>query len=225
MATLSSSISGAGFHFTLSTTVTVADSLVLDTQTLHILFDLDPHIYADQYELAQRPGYSSILWGTTDLEKPVSAVDPGGSVLLVTADTSRLVHVPANITFDVPLHARYGRPVADVDADGAYHHIVVKRPLGFLASNADGEHSHGEVPPVLRPYVSLDGWPSFHMSIIPDTSTDGPFNVVIPVGVLDDLAWVDIGTATVMIAMFFYLLHASFRTARKLSRKLSTKTD
>lgn len=48
---------------------------------------------------------------------------------------------------------------------------------------------------------------------------------MIPVGVLDDLAWVDVGTAVVMVAMFFYLLHASLRTARRLSSRASTKTD
>ncbi|KAI0362794.1 hypothetical protein OH77DRAFT_1530344 [Trametes cingulata] len=232
MATLSSTITGSGFHFTLSTTFGLDDSVDLVDQQLHIVYDLDPHVYADQYELAQRPGYSTVLWGTTDLEKPVSAVDSDGSVLLLTADTSRLVsHPPANITFEVPLHARYGNPLAGVASDSAYHRIVLRRPLGFLAAKGDVRACSKqipvarEVPEPLRPYASLDGWPSSRLSLIRDTAADEPLNVVIPVGVLDDLTWVDLGTATVVITMFFYLLHASWKTARRLSSKLSTKTD
>ena len=49
--------------------------------------------------------------------------------------------------------------------------------------------------------------------------------VVIPVGKLEDLAWVDVGTAAIMIAMFFYLLTASIRTARRLSSRASSKAE
>ena len=49
--------------------------------------------------------------------------------------------------------------------------------------------------------------------------------VIVPVGKLSDLAWVDVGTAVVMIAMFFYLLVTSIRTARRLFSIPSMKTD
>lgn len=77
----------------------------------------------------------------------------------------------------------------------------------------------------LRPYTSLAGWPTSPLSLIPDIAANEPLDVVIPVGALDDLAWVDVGTAAVMLAMFFYLFHASVRTARRLSSRASTKTD
>ncbi|KAI0637300.1 PIG-X [Trametes polyzona] len=222
MASLASSVSAQGFHFTVSTTINVPDASDLQRHTLHVVFDLDPHVYADQYELAQRPGYTSQFWGTTDLEKPVSAVNPNGTVLLLTADTSELNHSrPVNITLEVPLHVRYGRPIAGTDSTNAFHHIPLQRPLGFLASKSN---SVAEVPEALRPYTALSGWPT-SIHLIPDASAAETLGVTIPVGVLDDLAWVDIGTATVMLAMFFYLLHASVRTAQRLYAKSSTKTD
>ncbi|OSD02743.1 hypothetical protein PYCCODRAFT_1467438 [Trametes coccinea BRFM310] len=225
MASLSSRISGDGFHFTVSTTIHIPDTLDLTHRTLHVVHDLDPHIYADQYELAQRPGYSSVLWGTTDLEKPVSAVPQNGSVLLLTADTSHVLSgTPVNLTLEVPLHARYGRPVAGADEKDTFYHIHLRRPIGFVAGEIG---SAAEMPAALRPYASFHGWPSPPLSLIPDTAPNDPMEVIIPVGVLQHLAWVDVGTAVVMIAMFFYLLHAALRTARRLSVKVkvSTKTE
>ncbi|KAH9901684.1 PIG-X [Cubamyces lactineus] len=220
MATLSSSISSQGFHFTVSTTISIPDTLNISHSRLHVVYDLDPHVYADLYELAQRPGYSSMLWGTSDLEKPVSAVPTNNSVLLLTADTSRLV-VPANITLDIPLHARYGRPVAS-RATNAFYRIILERPLGFLTSDLDHSVS---VPEPLGSYMPLAGWPSNITTVIPDTTSTENLEVTVPVGVLNDLAWVDVGTAMVMLTMFFYLAHASLRTARRMSRKISTKTE
>ena len=80
-------------------------------------------------------------------------------------------------------------------------------------------------PDALRSYTSLPGWPSSSSVPIADNTAHDVLTVVLPVGRLDDLAWVDIGTALVMMAMFFYLLAASIRTARKLSNKSSAKTD
>ncbi|KAI0332044.1 hypothetical protein GY45DRAFT_1247428 [Cubamyces sp. BRFM 1775] len=220
MTSLSSSISSQGFHFTVSTTVSIPDTLDISHHKLHVVYDLDPHVYADLYELAQRPGYSSILWGTSDLEKPVSAVPSNNSVLLLTANTSRVV-VPANITLEVPLHARYGRPVASHATD-AFYRVSLQKPLGFLTTDVD--HLTGVQEPLVS-YASLAGWPSNISTIIPDNTSTDRLEISIPVGILDDLAWVDIGTAVVMLTMFVYLAHASLRTAQRLSRKMSTKTE
>ncbi|KAI8998942.1 hypothetical protein BD414DRAFT_433285, partial [Trametes punicea] len=228
MATLSSAISGSGFHFAITTTVSIPASPDAAKRKIHLVHDLDPHVYADQYELAQRPGYSAVLWGTTDLEKPVSAVPQNGSVLLLTADTSHLLPgQSADIILEVPLHARYGRPVAGVHQNQAFYRVPLKRPVGFLAEGLHTTHvtATTEMPEVLRPYASLDGWPSPPLSLIRDISTADPLEIVLPVGVLDNLAWVDAGTAVVMITMFFYLMHASVKTARRISTKISTKTE
>ena len=81
------------------------------------------------------------------------------------------------------------------------------------------------VPDVLRRYTALPGWPSSSPSVIPDTFKEERLEVIVPVGRLSDLAWVDVGTAVVMIAMFFYLLVTSIRTARRLFSIPSMKTD
>ena len=81
------------------------------------------------------------------------------------------------------------------------------------------------MPSVLEPYQSLDGWPTSPLTLIPDSAPLEQLQVSVPVGLLDDLPWVDVGTALVMIVMFFYLLIASIRTARRLSTKPSGKTD
>lgn len=151
---LQSSIATQGFHFTLSTTVTVPAPHTLDSCSFYLLYDLDPHVYADQYELAQRPGYTSLLWGTSDLERPVSAVDQKGTVLLITADN---IHVARkemfNFTLDVPLHARYGRPTQFLDT--SFHHIDLTRPIGFFACNL---HSESELSHFRTHIFSLDNF-------------------------------------------------------------------
>ena len=131
---LSSTISSQGFHFTLSTTVHIPASDERDKCSLHLLHVLDPHVYADQYELAQRHDYTTSYWGTFDLERPVSAVDSDQAVLLVSTELSQdVIGHHTNITLDVPLHARYGRPVS---SGTPYSSIDLKRPIGFLACSS-----------------------------------------------------------------------------------------
>ncbi|KAM5535587.1 hypothetical protein V8D89_010754 [Ganoderma adspersum] len=218
---LQSSIATQGFHFTLSTTVGVPAPHTFDSCSFHLLYDLDPHVYADQYELAQRPGYTSLLWGTSDLERPVSAVDPKGTVLLITAGNIHItLKQSSNFTLDVPLHARYGRPAQLLDT--TFHHIDLNRPVGFFACDLD---TPSPVPDILRPYTSFPGWPSLSLFIVQETSPKDPLRVTVPLGTHEDLGWVDVGTAAVMIAMFFYLLLTSMRTARRLASKPYAKTD
>ena len=134
--TLSSSLVAQGFHLTLSTTVEISSWRPYHDCAFHLLLDLDPHLYVDQYEIVQRPGYTSLLWGATDLERPVSAVGSGSSVLLLTADKSLMTREHAtNFTLDIPLHARYGRPALTTRA--AIHHVDLQHPIGFFACSDD----------------------------------------------------------------------------------------
>ena len=138
VAVLSSSLAAQGFHFTVSTTVNAALQDADRDCALHLLFDLDPHVYADQYELAQRPDYTSSLWGDTDLERPVSAVHSNGSVLLITAHEHIIPRgQTTSPTFDVPLHVRYGKP--SETSETAFRRVTIKRPVGFFACVNDSE--------------------------------------------------------------------------------------
>ncbi|EJF62513.1 hypothetical protein DICSQDRAFT_57442 [Dichomitus squalens LYAD-421 SS1] len=225
LATFSSSLDAQGFHFTLSTIVNVSSRD--DHCTFHLLLELDPHVYADQYELAQRPEYTSLVWGDADLERPVSAVHPNGSVLLVTTHKHVTLRAQAtNFTVDVPLHARYGRPTETSGA--AFHPITLKHPIGFFACIDDSKWVCRPivVPELLKPYASYPGWPPLPLFLVKDSSPNEQLQLVIPVGVREDLAWVDVGTAITMTVMFFYLLFASIRTARRLAgNKSHAKTE
>ncbi|KAH9946408.1 uncharacterized protein BXZ73DRAFT_95906 [Epithele typhae] len=205
MSSLDSALQPQGFHFTVSTSC-----------ALHVLHDLGPDVYADEYELAQRPDYTTALWGLSDLERPLSAVPPDGTVLLLTAG----LRPGSSVTLDVPLHARYATPVSGDSA--AYHTARLRRPLGFLSCPLD---KPAPVPDALLSYVSLPGWPTGSLALIHDAAPRDPLEVTVPVGVLEDLKWVDVGTAAVMLAAFFYLLASATRTARRLAAKSSTKTD
>lgn len=127
MAT-STSLTAQGFHFTLTTHLAPRPHPPADNCTLHLLHALPPDVYADQYELAQRPGLSaSSLTGASDLELPVGAVDEGGSLLLLAVPEE--TQGSGELVFDVPLHARYGRP----SLRGGFRTIQLEPPVGFWA--------------------------------------------------------------------------------------------
>ncbi|OCH95220.1 hypothetical protein OBBRIDRAFT_809924 [Obba rivulosa] len=205
---LSSALSGKGFHV-VHTTRVVLDAPCPEC-SLHLVHDLPPHVYVDPYELAQRPGFTFTLEGSSDLELPVFAVDPAGSVLLLTVD------VPSKntteLSVNVPLHARYGTPVAD--SGSPYETIPLKEPLGFWACPATGEH-HAP-PDALAPYIPEDAFKDSILTVIPHNASSSPVQLTIPVGRVADLAFVDIGTFGTMLFMFLYLATVALRTARRL---------
>lgn len=84
---------------------------------LYALLELGPDVFVDPYELEQQHW----LWGTNDLELPVAAVDPRGSVLLLNLTR----HAPSSLS--VPLHARYPLP------SEAKHIVRVPQPSFFWA--------------------------------------------------------------------------------------------
>jgi len=114
-----------GFHTTYSTHIIVNNPADLARCTCHLLHILPPRVFVDPYELANyRDFYTIKLSGYSNLELPVTAVDPKGSALLLN------ILLPKtgmqNMTVDVPLHLRYGKPV-QVD-DGS---VKVPLPTGF----------------------------------------------------------------------------------------------
>lgn len=125
---LSSSLTAQGFHFTLTTRLSPHARAPAANCTLHLLHVLPPDVYADRYELAQRPGLSAeSLTGESDLELPVGAVGEGGSALLL--EVREGTREDGELVVDMPLHARYGRP----SEGGGYHTIRLERPAGFWA--------------------------------------------------------------------------------------------
>ncbi|KAH9951428.1 PIG-X [Amylocystis lapponica] len=213
-SSLSSVIYSQGFHFTCTSTF---DSKYLpDHQncTLHLLHILPPDVYADQYELAQRPGFTSALRGTTDIELPVVAVAAEHSVLLL--DVDRPSRHRSDFAVDVPLHLRYARSAPSAPH---YHTVLLPLPIGFWTCPSPGaEHV---LPKQLSQYISPDMYPSSKVYLVSQIASAAPMSIPVPVGRLDDLAVVDVGTASVMLLMLAYLAVVSSRTARRLHARTS----
>lgn len=126
--------SSGGFHFTYTSKISNVSLDAYPDCSLNVVHVLPSHVYADQYELAQRPDYSFVLQGTHDLELPVSAVEHTDSVLLLKS-----LNRPTNdeISIDVPLHVRYGKPMPP--GHSGYDTIALKPPFGLWACNSIGE--------------------------------------------------------------------------------------
>ncbi|KAL6309222.1 PIG-X, partial [Sparassis latifolia] len=218
------SLSQQGFHLSARTTIPVSSSLVRHC-SLHVLYVLVPDLYADQHELAQRTAYRVQLHGSDDLELPVAAVASADSVLLLHAFLAE--NAISDLTLDVPLHARYGNPVPA--SQSPYHSISLRPPTAFWACPTSGTPESTAPKPVpnnlaaahsmpddLAPYVPPKLFPSSRLSVIPYDAFPHDLEVTIPVGVSDDLRYIDVGTAAVMLLMFAYLVSVSVKTARRL---------
>lgn len=66
---------------------------------------------------------------------------------------------------------------------------------------------------------------SHAISLIPSSAADERADIVIPVGTPSHLPLVDIGTASVMLLMFVYLVYASISTAQRLHSHHRAKKD
>lgn len=93
-----------------------------------------------------------------------------------------------------------------------------------VASHGRFEASGRALPAELVPHILPDAFSTSLLSVIPHTTTSEHIDITVPLGKLGDLAVVDVGTAAVMLLMFFYLAVASSMTARRLHARVS-KTE
>lgn len=152
-----------GFHFIISDLISLnaAQSPVQDRNcAFYILHGLPSDVFIDPYELHQRvqdritPNFVG-LWGDTDLELPVAAVDPdrGSSILFgpfYPASFTAATAAPPDHLLDkggagaaemleinFPLHARYPLPNntntgTNTAPSSGYTHAVVHIPVPAL---------------------------------------------------------------------------------------------
>ncbi|BFZ59108.1 protease B nonderepressible form [Saitoella coloradoensis] len=105
---------GVGMHPVLVTQITPTEPPAEEC-TLNALYTLPSPVFLDKYQLADRAAFksggvsSSRVWGETDLEAPVWAVDGWGSMAAVEVDW-RGQEVKDDITVELPLHMRYAVP-------------------------------------------------------------------------------------------------------------------
>ena len=131
-----------GFHSIYSTQIILNDTVDFATCTLHLLYILPPRIFVDAYELANRRDlYSFRLSGISNLELPVTEVNPEGSALLLNVLLPRpSPHGTQKVTVDIPLHLRYGETAQSKASDDGT--IKVSWPTGFWACPLFGKFYH-----------------------------------------------------------------------------------
>ncbi|KAK2462472.1 hypothetical protein APHAL10511_005442 [Amanita phalloides] len=215
MATLTSILHPAhGFHPTVTTALEIPPHL--QRCTAHLVYTLPPIVFVDQYELANHhESYSFHLWGTSNLEYPVFAVQQSDSTLLVG--------VKRDDEVKVPLHLRYGGPVDDAPA---YEETRLGWPVGFLACPAS---AHGSVPSNVPDEVAefMKQNLTQPVSFVPisPTSSGAEHILRVPVGRSGDLAFVEFGTVFSIFLLFWYLVRVTKRVAARLNSRDQCKAD
>lgn len=101
--------------------------------SLHLSYTLPPLVFVDQYELIHyKHSYTFRHAGTSNLELPVIAVDPGGLSLLLDVFMPEEMEMESDsiiIDVKVPLHMRYGEPASA----GGFAEAKMPCPLAFFA--------------------------------------------------------------------------------------------
>jgi len=181
-----------GFHFIISDLISpnaVQSPLQDRNCAFYILHGLPSDVFIDPYELHQRvqdritPSFVGI-WGDTDLELPVAAVDPdhGSSILFgpfspasvaTTAPPDRLVDKsqPRSgsaemLKIDFPLHARYPLPMNSTAPSSRRTHAAIHNPVPALVHVCERpahEDQQGESEP-------RDPTPEGTLTVPPPTS-------------------------------------------------------
>lgn len=220
-----------GFHPSSITTLTLLHHH--QNCTIHLYYTLPPQIFVDPHELAlRRASYAYRHWGSTELEKPAHALDTGEAdteVLIISEDTKFLVGVDGTdtaahreVTVDVPMHLRYGPP----SASGGYEEVQLRWPTAFLIcpsnlSSSDHPPSHLCADFSLPTHVLNSLPPKKSCFPVHPLPSSGPNSntILLPLGNTAHLAAVEIGTAAVILACFFWLVKVAWDTAGRLNAK------
>jgi len=240
--TLSSSLMPPAHPFHLKTITTFSlpsESLhALQACSLHLLFQLPPSIFIDLYELEeQNDHHTYAVWGETDLEKPVSAVDSRGSALLVNVSSSGTDQDKAGgLQVQIPMHVRYLSPSTSTKAGervGMYETVEWSWPLGFYVCPRDmGQISHKDVgrdpfASIPVPFVSPFDLTNTDIALIPPhpTSNSTAYRISVPTGDTTHLSLVQFGTTFTVLLSFLYVGVACWRAALALNKEQGDKTE
>ncbi|KAL4074612.1 PIG-X [Scleroderma yunnanense] len=194
-----------GFHSTLSTRIALNDAPP-GCSTL-VLYTLPPSIIVDRYELSDRD-IAFELWGESNLELPVFAVNQSDVVLLLDVKPASNLQ---EAVVDVPVHVRYGPP----HSGDTHQSIEVPPPMCFWACPRSVDASSPFTPsPLIDSSNMLRPFGHF---LVPETAPLlSAAKLEIPVGSVHDLPLVEAGTATVVVLAFLWLLYRSWTCADKL---------
>ncbi|KIM57639.1 hypothetical protein SCLCIDRAFT_1219329 [Scleroderma citrinum Foug A] len=196
-----------GFHSTLSAGIALYKAA--PGCSSFILYTLPPSIIVDRYELSDR-NITFELWGESNLELPVFAVEQSDVTLLLSAMPAA-PHLQ-EVVVDVPIHVRYGPPLSSYTH---YQSIEIPPPMCFWACPGfvDPSFRSTSSPPVERSEMLR----RFAYFLVPETAPLlAAAKLEIPLGSLHDLPLVEAGTATVVLVAFLWLLYRSWACAEKL---------
>ncbi|KAJ7913886.1 PIG-X [Mycena leptocephala] len=215
----SSILHSQSFHPIFKTTISAPG---FPNCSLHLHYALPSIVFVDPYELSNRAdAYSFEYAGPSNLELPVFALgaeDEEADAGLLVSVTQRL-HDDGALDVEVPLHVRYGQTAAN---GSPFQLTQVPWPDAFLACPAYHLHLHPHLhlvtsmlPPMRRSFASaFDGVPI--VRLMPPQGAVPVETIRTPVGAAADVARVELGTAVVILAAFFYLVRAARRTAARL---------
>ncbi|KAJ7717049.1 PIG-X [Mycena metata] len=202
----SSLLHAESFHPIFKTRILAPDS---KNCSLHLHYFLPRSVFVDPYELSNRADdYSFQYIGPSNLELPVAALRQDAALLLSIV---RPLSDDGILDVEVPLHMRYG-PAA---LGSSFELTELPWPDAFFACPHKSASSD-RLPLMLRDFAIL--FDKTDIMRLEPPSGAIPFEMIrTPVGDTAHVARVELGTAIVMLAAFFYLLRATLRTMRRMS--------
>ncbi|KAF7879215.1 hypothetical protein EAF04_000412 [Stromatinia cepivora] len=217
----SSFMAPSGLHPTLQLLLSSSQPPVLDREcSLHTHLTSPRTIFPDKYQLSDPLFLASKnlkalrhISSPVDLEAPDYAMNIWGSSLLLELAPPESTQ---SFTAEIPLHLRYLSPTNNTDG---YTSIEIPHPVVFWACTAD-EGSKFSVNPFDRVNLGYDGLfgPQtmfYHVSpvAVPDGRLMNAVNV--PVLDLNKSNWVEVGTASVVLLGFLWIVWCLFGVWRK----------
>ncbi|KAG4030294.1 hypothetical protein MFRU_012g00370 [Monilinia fructicola] len=227
----SSFMSPSGLHPTLQLMLSSSSPPVSDREcSLHTHLTLPRTVFPDKYQLSDPLFLASKnlkalrhITSPVDLEAPDYAISIWGSSLLLELAPPESTQ---SFNAEVPLHLRYLSPTNNTNG---YTSIEIPHPVVFWACTAD-EGSKFTVNPFDRVNLGYDGLfgpQTMFYHVSPVSVPDGRLMNAVNVPVLDmnRSSWVEVGTASVVLAGFLWIVWCLFSVWRKDVYKKGSKKE
>lgn len=227
----SSFMSPSGLHPNLQLMLSSNLPPISDREcSLHAHLTLPRTVFPDRYQLSDPLFLASknlkVLRHVTspvDLEAPDYAMSIWGSSLLLELAAPEPIQ---SFTAEIPLHLRYLSPTNNT---GGYTSIEIPYPVVFWACTAD-EGSKFSVNPFDRVNLGYDGLfgpQTMFYHVSPVSVPDGRLMNVVNVPVLDlnKSTWVEVGTASVVLVGFLWIIWCLLGAWRKGGHHRGSKVE
>ncbi|KAJ6459737.1 PIG-X [Mycena vitilis] len=192
--------------------------------SLHLHYALPSIVFADPYELSNRADeYTFKYNGPSNLELPVFALPAAKDGLDEDVAAELLLTITHPLPEDgaseveVPLHVRYGATARAGEAP--FVHTQLSWPDAFFACPTSVYGGSKALLPRMHPSFAAN-FEASSISIVRLHPPPGasPFESIrTPVGNAADVGRVELGTAVVVLAAFFYLVRTVRRTVTRLN--------